>query len=122
RVTTRRSVVFLVSDFQAGGYETSLSIARRRHDVIPIAITDRREIELPDVGLIELLDAETGRTVVVDTSSKKLRRDYTTTAGARHIQREQMFHRMDIDEIAVMTGKSFVEPIKRFFRKREARR
>jgi uncharacterized protein (DUF58 family) len=122
RVTTRRSVVFLVSDFQAGGYETSLSIARRRHDVIPISITDRREIELPNVGLIELIDAETGQTVVVDTSHRKLRRDYTTTAGARQITRERLFRRMDIDEIPVLTGESFVEPIKRFFHKREMRR
>lgn len=122
RVTTRRSVVFLVSDFQAGDYETSLSIARRRHDVIPISITDQREIELPDVGLIELVDSETGRTVVVDTSSKKLRKEYTATAGARQIERERLFRRMDIDEISVMTGESFVEPIKKFFRKRESRR
>ena len=122
RVTTRRSVVFLVSDFQAGGYERSLRIARRRHDVIPVSIADRREIELPDVGLVELIDAETGRTVLVDTSSKRLRREYTTTAGARQIEREQLFRRMDIDEISLLTGESFVEPLKRFFRKREARR
>ena len=122
RVTTRRSVVFLVSDFQASGYETSLSIAKRRHDVIPISIADRREIELPNVGLIELVDAETGRTVVVDTASKKLRREYTTTAGAAQIEREQLFRRMDIDEISVMTGESFVEPITKFFRRRETRR
>ena len=122
RVTTRRSVVFLVSDFQAGGYETAMRIARRRHDVIPISITDQREIELPNVGLIELIDAETGQTVVVDTSSARLRRDYTTTAGARQIERERLFRRMDIDEISVLTGESFVEPIKRFFHKRELRR
>ena len=122
RVLTRRSVVFLVSDFQAGGYETAMSIARRRHDVIPISITDRREIELPPVGLVELVDAETGRTVVVDTSSRKLRWDYTLTAATRQVEREQFFRRLDIDEISVMTGESFVEPIKRFFSKREARR
>jgi len=122
RVTTRRSVAFLVSDFQAGGYETSMSIARRRHDVIPISVTDRREIELPNVGLIELIDSETGQTTVVDTSSRRLRREYLTTAGARQIEREQLFRRMDIDEISLMTGESFVEPLTKFFRKREARR
>ncbi|MCP4593253.1 MAG: DUF58 domain-containing protein [bacterium] len=122
RVTTRRSVVFLVSDFQAGGYEQAMRIARRRHDLIPISITDRREIELPNVGLIELIDAETGQTVVVDTSSKALRRNYTTTAGAGQIERQQMFRRMDVDEISLMTGDSFVEPLQRFFRRREARR
>ncbi|MCK4660570.1 MAG: DUF58 domain-containing protein, partial [Phycisphaerae bacterium] len=121
RVTTRRSVVFLVSDFQASGYERSLRIARRRHDVIPISITDQREVELPNVGLIELVDTETGQTMVVDTSSKQLRRDYTTTAGGRQLDREQLFRRMDIDEISVMTGESFVDPLKKFFRKREAR-
>jgi uncharacterized protein (DUF58 family) len=122
RVTTRRSVVFLVSDFQASGYETSMSIAKRRHDIIPICIADRWEAELPDVGLVELLDAETGQSVVVDTSSKRLRQEYRAAAQAAATQRDQLFRRMDIDSVRVSTGEPFDEPLRRFFRKREARR
>ena len=122
RVTTRRSVVFLVSDFQARGYETAMSIAKRRHDIIPICISDRWEVELPDVGLVELLDAETGQTVVVDTSSKRLRQEYRAAALATATHRDQLFRRMDIDSVRVATGEPFDEPLRRFFRKREARR
>lgn len=121
RVTRRRCVVFLVSDFLADGYDQPMRVAKRRHDLIPITITDRREVELPDVGLIELLDAETGETVVVDTSSKRLRRRYTADAVARVDERTRLFQRCDIDSIDTMTGESFVEPLRRFFKARRER-
>ncbi len=120
-VTHRRCVVFLVSDFQTSGYEKPMRVARRRHDLIPITITDRREVDLPDVGLIELVDAETGETVVVDTSNKQLRQRYTTNAVLQADQRERQFKRCKIDAIDVTTGESFVEPLTRFFRARKAR-
>jgi len=122
RTSRRRSVVFLVSDFQAAGYDQPMRIARRRHDVIPIAVADRREIELPNVGLIELEDAETGETIVVDTSSRALRQNYALAALEGIERRNELFRRMKIDSIDVRTGESFVEPLARFFRKREARR
>ena len=117
----RRSVVFLVSDFQAGGYENPLRIARRRHDVIPITVGDRWEVELPNVGLIELMDSETGETLLIDTSSKALRRKYTAQALADADERADLFRKMKMDSIDVRTGESFVEPLTRFFRLREAR-
>jgi uncharacterized protein (DUF58 family) len=121
KTSRQRSVVFLVSDYQADGYEQPMRVARRRHDVIPIAVSDRREIELPDVGLIELEDAETGERMLVDTSSKALRRNYALAAASAAHQRERLFRRMNMDAIDVRTGESFVEPLARFFRKREAR-
>jgi len=121
KVTRRRCVVFLVSDFQASGYEQPMRIARRRHDLIPITITDRREVDLPDVGMIELLDAETGETVLVDTSNKRLRRLYMADAVLRADQRTRQFKRSKIDAIDVTTGESFVEPLTRYFRARKAR-
>jgi uncharacterized protein (DUF58 family) len=121
RVTTRRTVTFLVSDFQAAGYERSLRIARRRHDLIPVAVSDRWESELPNVGLIELTDAETGDSVLVDTSSRRLREGYAAEVGSAAEDRDRMFRRLDVDPIRVRTGESFVEPLMRFFRAREAR-
>ena len=121
KVTRRRCVVFLVSDFQADGYEDPMRIARRRHDLIPITITDRREVDLPNVGLIELVDAETGETVLIDTSSKALRRMYAADAALTADRRTRQFKRSKIDAIDVMTGESFVEPLTRFFRSRKAR-
>lgn len=122
RTTRRRSVVFLVSDFQAAGYERPLRLARKRHDVIPITVSDRRESELPNVGLIELVDAETGERIVVDTASRRLRERFRVSAGRAREERTTLFRRMKIDAIAVQTGESFVDPLTRFFRKREARR
>lgn len=121
KVTTRRAVVFLVSDFQACGYEHALRVARRRHDMIPVAVGDRWEADLPDVGMIELADAETGETVLVDTSSRRLRADYAAEAARTTDERDRMFRRLDVEAIKVTTGESFVEPLMKFFRAREAR-
>ena len=122
RVTTRKAVCFLVSDFLASGYEGALRIARRRHDLIPIVITDPRELTLPNVGIIEMEDSETGEVAVVDTGSKAVRRRFALRAIAAREDRETLFRRMDTDFIDVMTDRPYVEPLTRFFHKREARR
>ncbi len=122
RVTVRKSVCFLVSDFLAAGYEPALRIARRRHDLIPIIITDPRELELPDVGLIELEDAETQETMLVDTSSRALCRRYAAQVQRRRDQRETMFRRIDTGTIDIRTDRSYVDPLVRFFHQRKRRR
>ena len=122
RVTRRRCVVFVVSDFLARGYEQAMRVAQRRHDLIPITITDPREVELPDVGIIELIDAETDETVLVDTSDQRLRRQYSASAAVKVDERIQLFRRCNVDSIDVTTGESFIEPLNRFFRARKARR
>lgn len=121
RVARRRSVVFVVSDFLDAGYERPLRIARRRHDVIPILITDPREQELPDVGLLELCDAETGERTIVDTSSRRVRAEFAARVRAAEESRDRLFRRMNMDRIVARTGESFVEPLTRFFRARGRR-
>lgn len=122
RVTTRKSVCFLVSDFQAERYEPALRIARRRHDLIPVVISDPRETELPNVGFVELEDPETGELMLVDTSSKALRRRYALAAVGRAAARQTMFRRMDTEFVDIRTDQPYIEPLVRFFRKREKRR
>ena len=122
KAVKRRAVVFVVSDFQSAGYDDAMRIARRRHDVIPIVVADTCELDMPDVGLIELLDNETGEAVLVDTSSGRLRGAYAAKAQRLADERDDRLRRMDIDGIHVRTGESFVEPLTRFFRAREARR
>ena len=122
RVTTRKSVCFLVSDFLDEGYEPALRIARRRHDLIPIIMTDPREETLPDVGFVELQDAETGELMLVDTSSRSLRRRYESLTARAAAERETMFRRMDTETIEIRTDQSYVDPLVRFFQKRERRR
>ena len=121
RVARRRAVVFVISDFQAEPYERQMRVARRRHDVIPITIADPREADLPKVRFIELVDDETGEFVTVDTSSAVFREWYRRQALATGESRRQTFRRMKVEAIELSTGESFVEPLTRFFRAREAR-
>ncbi|MEK6800266.1 MAG: DUF58 domain-containing protein [Planctomycetota bacterium] len=122
RVTIRKSVCFLVSDFLASGFEPSLRIARRRHDLIPMVISDPREWTLPNVGFAELEDPETGEVVIVDTGSRAVREAYAAQGLRRADARQRMFHRMDTEAIEIRTDQPYVEPLVRFFRKRERRR
>jgi len=123
RVVKRRSVVFALSDFQDDeeSWNRSLKRAALRHDLIPVVISDRREEELPNVGIIELEDSETHRRVVVDTSRRSVRRRFAAHARDRRSGRMRSFRRMRLEPIQVSTGESFVEELTRYFRKRERR-
>lgn len=121
RVSTRRAVVFLISDFQAADYDRQLRVAKRRHDLIPIAIADPREAAIPSVRYIDLIDSETGERVTVDTSSPAFRGEYERLVAATAEARKKSFRRFKTDSIDLVTGQSFVDPLTRFFRAREAR-
>jgi uncharacterized protein (DUF58 family) len=122
RIFRRRGVVFLASDFLDEGWERPLRSLRRRHEVIPICVEDRREHTLPAIGLLELADAESGDRVVVDTSDPAIRRRYASLAAARRELQTDSFRRLGIEPIRVETGKSFIDPIAAHFRRREGRR
>lgn len=121
-VTVRRSVCFLVSDFLSSGFEPALRIARRRHDLIPVVVSDPREGELPNVGMIELEDPETGERMLVDSGSARSRRRFAERWASTAAARRTMFRKMDLEAIDVRTDHSYVEPLVRFFHKRERRR
>lgn len=121
RVTAKRSVVFLVSDFLGSGYEKPLHVLSRRHDVIAVSITDPREVALPNVGLVELEDAETGEWVVVDTGSAAVRRQYERLGAANQGRLRDLFRSMAVDQIEVRTDRDYVTDLVRFFRTRERR-
>ncbi|KAA3663018.1 MAG: DUF58 domain-containing protein [Calditrichaeota bacterium] len=121
RVVTRRAVSFIISDFQAQDYEQALRIAGRRHDVIAVTITDPREVELPNVGFIELEDAETGETILIDTSDPALRSSFTESAGSVRSDREKLLQKINIDRIDIRTDRPYAEPLIRFFRMRAKR-
>ncbi|QDS96904.1 DUF58 domain-containing protein [Adhaeretor mobilis] len=118
----RRSVVFLISDFQDTGYEQTLRLAKQRHDVIPIVVGDERELTIPNVGLVQLQDGETGETIFLDTSSPLHRRLYQERAKLAAESRDQMFKKLGMDPIQLSTGEDFVDPLRKFFHQREARR
>ena len=121
RVTTKRSVVFLVSDFLESGYEQSLKVINRRHDVIAVTIMDPVETEVPDLGLILIEDAETGESRLVDTGSSSFRTGYKARALQRRHDLDRLFRSAAVDQIEIVTDRSFVHPLVRFFKKRERR-
>lgn len=121
RITKRRSVVFLVSDFINAGYEKALQIANRRHDMVAITVTDPREVELPDVGFIELEDAETGEVVLLDTSYSEVRSVYAKQSSQDILTRNKLFKSINVDHIDIQTDKDYIEPLIRFFRMRAKR-
>jgi uncharacterized protein (DUF58 family) len=122
RLLQRRAVVFVISDFQSPDFSRPLRILRRRHDLIPIMIRDQREARMPPVGYVELLDPETGEQVLVDTRSRAFRRQFERLSADWREQLMTDFRRRRIDAIDVATGESFVEPLTKFFRRRETRR
>jgi uncharacterized protein (DUF58 family) len=122
RVLHKKSVVFLISDFQSEGFETQLGILGKRHDLIAVSITDPREISMPDVGLIQLEDAETGEMITIDTGSRSFRNMYNELGDSRMEELKKLFRSMDIDHIDIRTGEDYVFELVRFFRNRERRR
>jgi uncharacterized protein (DUF58 family) len=121
KVSTRRSVVFVLSDFLDAGAERALKIAARRHDVIAVVLDDPRERELPAVGLVELEEAETGERYVVDTSDARLRKAYAESAATARVARDRWLHAATVDKVVITTDRPYAEPLFKFFRMRERR-
>ncbi len=120
-VTKRKAVVFLVSDFLAGQYEQALRITNRKHDVIPVTINDPRELELPEVGMVELEDAETGERIMLDSFDPDVRLAYRELANRELAVRERLFHSLKMDAIAVRTDQPYMHTLLSYFRKRARR-
>ena len=121
RVTKRRCVVFLVSDFLDTACKHALRVAARRHDVIAVVLEDPRESALPDVGLVELEEAETGERYVVDTGDARVRDAFARQAAAARTERDRMLRAADVDAIVIRTDQRYTTALLRFFRMRERR-
>ncbi len=118
RVLHKRGVVFLVSDFLDQNFEKPLRVLARRHDLIAVTVSDPRELALPDVGLLEIQDAETGEIVVIDTGSKTVRSRYTHLAEEKNRALSDLFQSTGIDQIQLLTDRDYVLDLVKFFRKR----
>jgi uncharacterized protein (DUF58 family) len=130
RLLSRRAVLFVVSDWQSRGlapsgaepWEEALRVARARHDVIPGVVRDRRERELPPVGLVEFEDEETGERVVADLGSRAVRERFARLAAADAQLLDDTLRRLRCEAIRIETGGDIAEPMRAFFRRRGARR
>lgn len=115
----RRAVLFVVSDFLADGYQSSMARLARRHDLIAIQLSDIRERELPDVGLVTLWDPETGASQLVNTSDVRVREHFHRRGQEFDRRLERTLREQGADLLRLETGRPYAEPLLAFFRRRE---
>ena len=121
RVTTRRAVVFLFSDFQNLDFERSASVCSKRHDLVAIPIEDPGEGQLPSAGLVRIEDPETGKTFEANFSSKRVQREFALAAGKHRERRDAIFRRQNIDFLPLATSRDYFPTLHSFFQHREQR-
>lgn len=115
----RRCTTFVISDFQdTKNYESQLRVAGRKHDMAAIRLYDQRMAELPDVGLMRVVDAETGHEDYIDTSSKRVRQAYATHWHTTQAQLSELLNQSRIDHVSVRTDEDYVKGLKQLFAKR----
>ena len=120
-VSTRRSVVFLISDFIDKNYWKSLKLANKKHDLIGIRISDPAEKRIPNLGLLKILDPETNEEYWVDTTSKKDRDNSERSINEKWDSFNNKSKKNNFEVISVTTNRDYVEPLMSFFQKRERR-
>ena len=123
RVLKKRAVVFLISDFIGGGeYDKPLRLLAQRHDVVALQLTDETELTLPNDGLVEMQDAETGEVVLVDTASRAVRDAFAAEAARRQALLTTRLRRLGVDQLALAAGRDFVHDLSAFLKRRTQRR
>ena len=128
-VQKRRAVVFLVSDFllssvkpQMSSFEQLLRATARHHDMVCVPVSDPAEQELPNVGLVELEDPETGELVLVDTSSAAVRRRFSATASEENEELKRFFLKTGIDTLTIATDRPYINEVRALFKRRARKR
>lgn len=121
RLLAQHTIVFVMSDFLAGGFDRELSLLVQRHDVVAVTVEDPGEHDLPNVGIARFIDPETGVLIDVNTSAPAVRTQYHRRAVEERAARQHLFRRLAIDEIVMTTEGGIVEPLLTFFRRRETR-
>lgn len=121
RVVKKRSIIFIISDFIAGDFAKELSILRRHHDVIAVRVNDPRETSIPDIGLIQLEDEETGEQLLIDTSDEGFRKRYAELIGTEKNRLDSIFRKCKVDTVNISTDEPYETPLRRFFRLRQRR-
>lgn len=121
-VNKKRTIAFLISDFIDDGYDQILRIISKKHDVIAVEISDPREEQLPDAGLIKFRDAETDMERWIDTGDQAVRKEFSRYWQSRKADRHTLFIRSKVDAIPIRIDRPYIKPIVDFFKLRENRR
>ena len=118
-VIKKRSVVFLISDFLSEtNYKDALKIANKKHDLVALRIIDKTEMQLPEVGMVKLMDNETGKHLWVDTDNKKFRKQFAVNQLKFEDELKDIFNRAGIDATKILTHESYIQPLMNLFKNR----
>jgi len=121
QVIKKKSVMFLISDFLDKDFQIPMGLAANKHDLIAVEIFDPLERRIPKSGIVNLIDLETGREMLVDFSDSNNRRNLAVKAETRRAELHNYFKRHKIDTIEIGTDQDYAEPLYRFFEKRARR-
>lgn len=121
RTIKKRSIVFLISDFNDEGYEQILKIIGKKHDLVGVVLQDPREDEIPKIGLVKFFNPETEEEIIVDTSDKNFQEWYKLKRAETKLRRKSLFVSAHLDAININTNESYIKPLTNFFRIRERR-
>lgn len=117
-VMKKKGMIFIISDFMDKGFDTSLRLLGRKHDVVSVVVQDKAELELPDLGLIEIQDAETGELLTVDTSSASFRQNFSLEQRKRLEQRDRLLKMSQVDRVDIPASGNYIDPLIYFFKSR----
>jgi uncharacterized protein (DUF58 family) len=117
----KKSIAFLISDFIDSGFDKILRIVSRKHDLVGIVLNDKREDEIPQMGLVKFMDAESGVERWIDTDNKQMRFLFKQMRERSIAKRKALFISSRLDSIEVDTGQNYIKPLVQFFRMREKR-
>lgn len=120
-ILKKRSSVFVFSDFLDQGFDSPLRMMGRKHDTVAVVVRDPLEENLPEMGLVDFHDAETGEVMSVDTSSPSFRRDYARFMAQQKDERERALRRTQVERVDILLGQDIVNPLVQFFRRRNRR-
>jgi uncharacterized protein (DUF58 family) len=120
-VTKKRATIFLLSDFLDEGFAKTAGILNRRHDLIAVPVVDRAENDMASAGIVELVDAETGKLALVDTNSKRFKKQYRRLGDKRKLELKSTLRSAGIDAIEISTDSDYVHDLAMFFRMRQRR-
>jgi uncharacterized protein (DUF58 family) len=121
-VIKKRSICFVISDYQDEKFEDALKLANKKHDIVALQVYDARETELPDAGLIRLEDAETGNIITVDSSNRRIRETFRSNRIKHDRMLQDTFARSGVDKAKIRTDESYVKPLMLLFKKRGSKK
>lgn len=117
-ILKKRASVFVFSDFYDEGFDQSLRMLGRKHDVVACVVQDQAELQIPNIGLVELQDPESGEILTVDTSSQQFRNDYLLATKKKKEQRDRLLRLSQVDRIDVNSSADYVDPLVAYFKKK----